>query len=170
MAIGAAGFETLLCDEQVRFRSQHLDLPAPLIARWPAWVELTAAETASVTSRVLFARDRYTCQYCGLQVSPGSARRQLTIDHVKPAHLFSSRRAATTWDNVVASCSPCNAAKGGLLPMQAGMWPGMHNATPYVPAQPHMVQLRFAGRLIEPQREYVRDFFGLDEMEAPVVF
>jgi len=134
-------------------------VPAPLIARAARWAPLNDTETAAVTSRVLFARDRYTCQYCGRVAAPGQARKVLTVDHVKPAHLFESRKAATTWDNVVAACFACNNRKGGLLPMHCGMWPGMHSGVPYVPAKPHMVQLRFAGRLNAPQRLYVQDFY-----------
>lgn len=118
-----------------------------------------------VTRRVLLARDGYRCQYCGWQAPPGRAR-ALTVDHVKPQHLYPSRQAATTWDNVVAACFDCNQAKGGLLPMHAGMWPGMYHGVPYVPAVPSLVQLRFAGRCNAAQRDYIRDFYALDGQDA----
>lgn len=155
VAIGDPRCVVLQDDPTRRWRSATLDLPEPVIVMWPGYVELRPRETARVTRRVLFARDDFTCQYCGLQATPGSARHQLTIDHVKPAHLFPSRRAATTWENVTTACRACNLAKGGRLPREAGMMP---RRTPRVP---HYVQLRFAGRLSAAQRDYVADYFGL---------
>jgi 5-methylcytosine-specific restriction endonuclease McrA len=63
-------------------------------------------------SRVnVFARDKYTCQYCGGQ----PPRSQLNLDHVVPRSLG----GRTTWENVVASCVDCNRRKGGRTPQQA---------------------------------------------------
>lgn len=49
-------------------------------------------------------RDRYTCQHCGLRFRPS----ELTMDHVTPA-TFGGK---WSWDNLVASCSPCNNSRG----------------------------------------------------------
>ncbi len=63
-------------------------------------------------SRVnVFARDKFTCQYCGS--SP--PRSQLNLDHVIPRSLG----GRTTWENVVCSCVDCNRRKGGRTPHQA---------------------------------------------------
>ena len=63
-------------------------------------------------SRVnVFARDKYTCQYCGAR----PPRSELNLDHVVPR----SMGGKTTWDNVVASCVECNRRKGGRTPQQA---------------------------------------------------
>ena len=59
----------------------------------------------------VFARDGYTCQYCG--VSPH--RSQLNLDHVVPR----SHGGKTSWENVVCSCVECNRRKGGRTPEQA---------------------------------------------------
>jgi hypothetical protein len=32
-----------------------------------------------------------------------------------------SKGGASTWDNIVAACAPCNRRKGDSLPRQAGM-------------------------------------------------
>jgi 5-methylcytosine-specific restriction endonuclease McrA len=63
-----------------------------------------------ITRRAVFARDDWTCQYCG-------ARSNLTVDHVIPR----SKGGASSWENIVASCAPCNLRKGSALPRQAGM-------------------------------------------------
>jgi 5-methylcytosine-specific restriction endonuclease McrA len=63
-------------------------------------------------SRVnIFARDNFTCQYCGGRPH----RSQLNIDHVIPRALG----GRTSWENVVASCVDCNRHKGGRTPAQA---------------------------------------------------
>lgn len=63
-------------------------------------------------SRVnVFARDKYTCQYCGVR----PPRSELNLDHVVPRSLG----GRTTWDNVVTSCVDCNRRKGGRTPQEA---------------------------------------------------
>ena len=63
-------------------------------------------------SRVnVFARDKYTCQYCGER----PPRAGLNLDHVVPRALGGK----TTWENVVACCVDCNRHKGGRTPQQA---------------------------------------------------
>jgi 5-methylcytosine-specific restriction endonuclease McrA len=59
----------------------------------------------------VFARDKFTCQYCGEQPH----RSQLNLDHVIPRSLG----GRTTWENVVCSCVDCNRRKGGRTPQQA---------------------------------------------------
>ena len=65
------------------------------------------------SKRNVFARDNYTCQYCGCTPGVGN----LTLDHVNP----SSRGGRSVWENVVASCGPCNHQKGNRTPSEAGM-------------------------------------------------
>jgi 5-methylcytosine-specific restriction endonuclease McrA len=59
----------------------------------------------------IFARDKFTCQYCGQRPH----RSQLNLDHVIPRALG----GRTTWENVVCSCVECNRRKGGRTPAQA---------------------------------------------------
>ena len=56
-----------------------------------------------LSRREIFARDRYTCQYCS------RSTHDLTLDHVVPRH----RGGGHSWDNLVAACKPCNHRKGG---------------------------------------------------------
>ena len=46
-------------------------------------------------------------------MAPGA----LTLDHVVPR----SRNGESTWENLVASCRPCNNRKGNRTPQEAGM-------------------------------------------------
>jgi 5-methylcytosine-specific restriction endonuclease McrA len=95
----------------------------------------------------LFLRDRFECQYCG---SP----HDLTFDHVTPR----CHGGETTWENVVAACSPCNLRKGGLMPAAAHMWPrkgGLMPASAHMwprqkPVQPTVQDLHNNGRLFPP--------------------
>lgn len=86
----------------------------------------------------VFLRDRFTCQYCG-------AREELTFDHVIPR----SKGGLTTWENVVAACSPCNLRKGDRLPHEVEMLPFQR---PYAPS---VQDLHQNGRLFPPN--YLHD-------------
>lgn len=66
---------------------------------------------ARLTRREVFARDDFTCQYCGLRTS------DLTLDHVIPRH----RGGQHTWENLVAACRGCNHRKAGRTPAEARM-------------------------------------------------
>ena len=62
---------------------------------------------------VLFNRDEWQCQYCGVKLSG----HEVTIDHVTPR----ARGGPTSWRNCVTSCKRCNWKKGSRLPSEAGM-------------------------------------------------
>lgn len=62
---------------------------------------------------VLFNRDEWQCQYCGVSLDV----RSVTIDHVIPR----SKGGATSWKNCVASCKKCNWRKGSKTLAEAGM-------------------------------------------------
>jgi len=65
------------------------------------------------TRHNIFERDKNTCQYCGKIFD----RRDLNLDHVIPR----DKGGATTWENIVCSCIPCNTKKGNRLVHQSGM-------------------------------------------------
>jgi 5-methylcytosine-specific restriction endonuclease McrA len=65
------------------------------------------------TRHNIFERDNNTCQYCGKIFD----RRDLNIDHVIPR----DRGGASTWENVVCSCIPCNTKKGNRTPSETGI-------------------------------------------------
>lgn len=118
--------------EDRQIRSQSLSLP------WPAVVALR--RYARHRGRISFnrmhviARDEASCQYCGVRPRTHTGRLELealTLDHVVPRVQavegvvrlpWNGRRApVNSWENVVASCSSCNASKGGRTPEEAGM-------------------------------------------------
>lgn len=66
-----------------------------------------------LTSKTIFERDKYTCQYCGVRFNSQS----LNLDHVHPQ----SRGGEKNWHNIVTSCIPCNTSKGNKTPQEAGM-------------------------------------------------
>ncbi len=91
--------------------SANATLARPMVIRLVTYVRIPRdTHRRKITRRAVFARDNWTCQYCG-------ARSQLTVDHVVPR----SKGGSSTWDNIVASCAPCNRRKGNALPRQAGM-------------------------------------------------
>ncbi|MDX2179710.1 MAG: HNH endonuclease [Bryobacteraceae bacterium] len=70
-------------------------------------------QSRALSRKNILMRDRYTCQYCHKVLPSG----ELTLDHVIPR----SRAGETTWENLVASCNPCNNRKGNRTPDEAGM-------------------------------------------------
>ena len=65
------------------------------------------------TRHNIFERDKNMCQYCGNVFD----KRDLNLDHVIPR----DKGGATTWENIVCSCIPCNTRKGNRLAHQVGM-------------------------------------------------
>ena len=92
-------------------RSEHTALSRPVVIRLVTYVRVPRdAHRRKITRRAVFARDNWTCQYCG-------SRSNLTVDHVIPR----SKGGDSSWTNIVASCAPCNRRKGDALPRQVGM-------------------------------------------------
>jgi 5-methylcytosine-specific restriction endonuclease McrA len=86
-------------------------VPRPAVIRLVSYVRVPRdTHRRKITRRAVFARDGWTCQYCG-------ARANLTVDHVVPR----SKGGPSTWENIVASCAPCNRRKGDLLLGHSGM-------------------------------------------------
>jgi 5-methylcytosine-specific restriction endonuclease McrA len=92
--------------------SESLTIPRPVVIRLTTYVKVPRdAHRRKITRRAVFARDRWTCQYCG------TARATLTVDHVVPR----SKGGSSGWDNIVTCCAPCNRRKGNRLPRQVDM-------------------------------------------------
>jgi 5-methylcytosine-specific restriction endonuclease McrA len=118
-------------EQQLRASSFSLD--TPLVIRLVRYIKIPRRLKLPCSRRGILARDRETCQYCGVQ--PG--RVNLTVDHVLPR----SQGGATIWDNVVTACRECNRKKGGRTPEQANM------LLKTKPRQPQYVAFALLGEL-----------------------
>lgn len=156
VALGQA--QSLMVNEERRFRSMCLDLPAPVVIGLPMAVPLTALQRKRPTRRVIVARDDFRCQYCGCDVTlRGGQEHTATVDHVKPKSRFARPGDAHTWENVTTACAACNRRKADKLPMECGMYPRR------TPREPSYVQARWAGRLRAPEHvAWVADYYRLD--------
>jgi 5-methylcytosine-specific restriction endonuclease McrA len=94
--------------------SERMELERPVVIRLVAFVRIPRdVHRRKITRKAVLARDAWTCQYCG------SERGGLTVDHVIPR----SRGGESVWENIVASCAPCNRRKGNRLPREIHMHP-----------------------------------------------
>lgn len=95
--------------EEGTFHSEKMTLPVPSVVRLVYFVKVPYRARASLSRRAVFVRDGFECQYCGSAAE--------NVDHIRPR----SKGGTHTWDNVVASCRPCNARKENLLLDETGM-------------------------------------------------
>ena len=116
-------------DDIVRSPSMVIQIPSVVVLR----DYVKPQKRVAFTRFNLFLRDEFCCQYCG-------AKGDLTFDHVVPR----ARGGITSWENVVAACSPCNLRKGSKNLRQANM------ALQKPPRAPGAEQLRNLGRKFPP--------------------
>ncbi len=94
--------------------SERIVMERPCVIRLLRYVRIPRdVHRRKITRKAVLARDAYTCQYCGRQAP------SLTVDHVIPR----SRGGESVWENIVASCGPCNRKKGNHLPREVAMHP-----------------------------------------------
>ena len=91
------------------FHSEHLTLPVPSVIRLNYFVKVPYRARATLSRKAVFIRDGFECQYCGAVAE--------NVDHIKPR----SKGGTHTWDNVVASCRPCNSRKENRSPSEVGL-------------------------------------------------
>ncbi len=137
-------------------RSERLSVPRPHVIRLVKFVHVPRKFRRQVTNTFLFARDHYTCQFCGRHERELGFRECLTRDHLVPL----SRGGANAWSNVVTACSSCNTRKGNLLVTESPL------RLLTQPHEPHFVHLTWAVRRLTPvQEKYIRLFYGADTVE-----
>ena len=122
---------TIVAEYDQVVRSQRAEFRIPSVVVLKDYVK--PVKRVAFTRFNLFLRDEFRCQYCG---SP----HDLTFDHVVPR----VRGGTTSWENVVAACSPCNLRKGSRS-LKAS---GMHLARP--PRRPSSEEMRNLGRRFPP--------------------
>ena len=108
-----------------------------------------------LSRRSVFARDNYTCQYCGHRGS------DLTVDHVIPRRLG----GPTTWENLVCCCKRCNAKKGDKTLAQVGF---VMNRKPRQPKYVPFISLTkfIAGAQNEIWRDYLPIFDSFNKSSS----
>lgn len=143
--------EILEKDAGKDFRSERQVIPCPTVIRLVRYIHVPQRFKRQVTNTFLFARDGYSCQYCGRRKSDLKGRQFLTRDHINPL----SRGGDNSWENVVASCSSCNNRKGDRLPWEVGL--RVRNE----PREPNYVHLVWVVRKVtQTQAKYIRMFYG----------
>ncbi len=149
--------EILEVDPGRAFRSPRAEFPFPTVIRLVRFIHVPHRFRRQVTNTFLFARDEYTCQYCGRHRGQLKGRQFLTRDHILPL----SRGGDNSWQNLVASCSPCNNRKGDRLPVEAGM------RLLTEPREPNYVRLVWTVRRVTPtQGRYIKMFYGEDVLST----
>jgi len=98
----------LLHSTGVEYHSERARFPEPSVVRLAQYVRVPRQTRVAISRRSVFARDGHSCQYCGAPAE--------NIDHVVPR----SRGGEHAWENVVASCRRCNAAKEDYLLEETG--------------------------------------------------
>lgn len=93
-------------------RSPSITMHMPSIVRMTRKTRSRKVSIKFSRANVLL-RDGHQCQFCGSEFEA----HQLNYDHVLPR----SRGGRTDWENIVASCFPCNARKGDRTPEEAKM-------------------------------------------------
>ncbi len=99
-------------------------------------------------AEMIYARDNYTCTYCGFQGSRRDEKR-LSKDHIHPR----SKGGRDTWDNLITSCKPCNWWKDSKTLKEADMHLRFQ---PYVPTHPEFLMIKKKDRMLPEQLEYLQ--------------
>jgi 5-methylcytosine-specific restriction endonuclease McrA len=135
-------------DEVVRSQREAIRIPSVVVLK----DYVHPQKRVAFTRFNLFLRDEFCCQYCG-------AKGDLTFDHVLPR----SKGGITSWENVVAACSPCNLRKGNKSLRASGL------SLRRPPHRPDAEDMRNIGRRFPPNylHESWLDFLYWDaELEA----
>ena len=127
---------TILAEYEQVVRSQRSALRIPSVVVLKDYVR--PQKRVAFTRFNLFLRDEFCCQYCG-------SKGDLTFDHVVPR----SKGGVTSWDNVVAACSPCNLHKANKSLKHSGLF--LRDK----PHQPSTDEMQKAGRRFPPN--YLHD-------------
>lgn len=127
---------TILAEYEQVVRSQRSAIRIPSVVVLKDYVK--PQKRVAFTRFNLFLRDEFCCQYC-------SSKGDLTFDHVVPR----SKGGVTSWENVVAACSPCNLRKGNKSLKQSGLH------LRHAPHQPSPEEMQNAGRRFPPN--YLHD-------------
>jgi 5-methylcytosine-specific restriction endonuclease McrA len=128
-------------DEFVRTIRFNVRVPKVILL---LFFERLPSKEVKFTRHNVFERDEYTCQYCAVRFDSS----RLNLDHVIPRE----RGGATTWDNIVCSCMPCNSRKSNRTPPEANM---RLLRKPRKPKWRPFLHVSHAARIHEPWRHFL---------------
>lgn len=132
----------------------------PVVVRLNKYIKVPRNLSEGISRAALFARDRYTCQYCGTHASQLNRRNKLTVDHILPK----SKGGPNHWENVVTSCYFCNLHKRDRTPMEANM-KFVHLYKDRAPKKPHLLTFAWGGKLNPKQKKWIEYYYGEDDLE-----
>ena len=123
-------------------RSPSVEFMVPAIVRLLEYKKVR--KVPKFTTRNVYTRDEYICQYCENKF-PES---ELTRDHVIPRKF----NGKTNWENIVTACNSCNTKKGhnrNILPVRM----------PYKPSMSELEHKMIQNKKIEIHHESWLPFF-----------
>lgn len=103
----------ILEHQDIELRGETWSYKIPSVVQLKGYVMKQRDKHIRFSRRNIFFRDDNTCQYCHKKFQP----QKLTLEHVLPR----CRGGATSWQNIVSACFPCNQRKEGMTPDEAGM-------------------------------------------------
>jgi len=123
--------------EAVPTATGFYQLPAVMILR-DKYVKYFRSKV-KLSKKNVFVRDGYKCAYCGQRFK----KDELTVDHVHPR----CKGGKNTWENLVASCFPCNRRKGDNTAIKPK----------FKPTEPRDNQIFIIDRMQPEWKEYLYD-------------
>lgn len=137
----------VLHENSILLHSASCDVRSPSVVRLRSHIKRPMPQL-KLSRRSIFARDSYTCQYCGHRGT------DLTVDHIIPKKYG----GPTTWDNLVCCCKKCNGRKSDKTLSQVGF------ALKTTPRRPKYVPFISLTKFISGARNEVwRDYLPVFE-------
>jgi 5-methylcytosine-specific restriction endonuclease McrA len=133
------------------YRSQKLVIEVPSILMLTVVVPIHKKMNKYGSKKLVFARDNYTCQYCGRTQKELKSDEFLTIDHIIPKFHFKNPRDVSKWTNVTTACNSCNNKKDNKLPHECNMYPATK------PYKPESVMVVIYTRLTDEQKTFLKE-------------
>lgn len=138
-------------------------VPEPVVIRLNRYIKMPRDLSENISSRVLFARDNHTCQYCAKHVDELSSKNPLTIDHILPK----SKGGPHHWENVVTACYRCNLKKRDRTPTDANMeFKDLYKARS--PKKPSSLIISWGGKASEVQEKWIKQFYKIDSLNGDI--